>query len=223
MPVSNDHNNLKELIKSFREPVSGLTHFSAALVSLLGLAILLIKGWGNGLQMMAFLIYSTSLVLMFSASAVYHLTDSSNRVISVLRKLDHTAIYLLIAGTYTPICLLFFNGFWQIGLLSIVWAFAFAGIVVKLFTIHAPRWVTAGIYLVMGWLCILAIGEIVRTVPQGAIIWLVLGGLFYTFGAVIYMTKKMDFKPGIFGFHEVWHVFVILGAFSHFLMIAFFA
>jgi hemolysin III len=221
--VSNDHNNLKELIKSFREPVSGLTHFSAALVSLLGLAILLIKGWGNGLQMMAFLIYSTSLVLMFSASAVYHLTDSSNRVISVLRKLDHTAIYLLIAGTYTPICLLFFNGFWQIGLLSIVWAFAFAGIVVKLFTIHAPRWVTAGIYLVMGWLCILAIGEIVRTVPQGAIIWLVLGGLFYTFGAVIYMTKKMDFKPGIFGFHEVWHVFVILGAFSHFLMIAFFA
>lgn len=223
MPVSNDHNNLKELIKSFREPVSGLTHFSAALVSLLGLAILLIKGWGNGLQMMAFLIYSTSLVLMFSASAVYHLTDSSNRVISVLRKLDHTAIYLLIAGTYTPICLLFFNGFWQIGLLSIVWAFAFAGIVVKLFTIHAPRWVTAGIYLVMGWLCILAIGEIVRTIPQGAIIWLVLGGLFYTFGAVIYMTKKMDFKPGIFGFHEVWHVFVILGAFSHFLMIAFFA
>jgi hemolysin III len=221
--VSNDHNNLKELIKSFREPVSGLTHFSAALVSLLGLAILLIKGWGNGLQMMAFLIYSTSLVLMFSASAVYHLTDSSNRVISVLRKLDHTAIYLLIAGTYTPICLLFFNGFWQIGLLSIVWAFAFAGIVVKLFTIHAPRWVTAGIYLVMGWLCILAIGEIVRTIPQGAIIWLVLGGLFYTFGAVIYMTKKMDFKPGIFGFHEVWHVFVILGAFSHFLMIAFFA
>ena len=222
--MSNDQiNKLKDLIRSFREPVSGLTHFSAAVVSLLGLVILLIKGWGDRLQIVAFLIYGTSLVLMFSASAAYHLTNSSNRVISILRKLDHTAIYLLIAGTYTPICLLFFDGFWQIGLLSIVWIFAFLGIVVKLFTIHAPRWVTAGIYLVMGWLSILAVGEIVGTLPQGAIIWLVLGGLFYTLGAVIYMTKKMDVKPGIFGFHEVWHIFVILGAFSHFLMIAFFA
>ena len=223
MPVSNDHmNKLKISIRSFREPINGLTHFFAAIVSLLGLVVLLVKGWGNGLQAVAFLIYGTSLILMFSASTAYHLTDSSNRVISYLRKLDHTAIYLLIAGTYTPICLFFFEGFWRIGLLSIVWAFAVAGIVVKLFTIRAPRWVTAGIYLVMGWLSILAIGEILRTMPQGALIWLVIGGLFYTIGAVIYITKKMDFRPGIFGFHEVWHIFVILGAFSHFLLIAIF-
>lgn len=173
--------------------------------------------------MIAILIYGISLVLMFSASAAYHLTNSSNQAISVFRKLDHTAIYLLIAGTYTPVCLLFFDGFWQIGLLLIVWIFAITGIIVKFFSINAPRWVTAGIYLVMGWLCVLAIGEIVRTMPQGSIIWLGLGGFFYSLGAVVYMTKKLDFKPGIFGFHEVWHVFVILGALAHFMMIAFFA
>jgi hemolysin III len=209
-------------MSSFREPVNGLTHFFAAILAFLGLVFLLVKGWGNGLREAAYLIYGVSLILLFSASAAYHLADSNNQVIASLRKLDHTAIYLLIAGSYTPICLSFFQGFWRLGLLAIVWAFALAGIIVKLFTIRAPRWVTAGIYLVMGWLSVLAVGEILRTMPVGALIWLVIGGLFYTIGAVIYITKKMDFKPGIFGFHEVWHIFVILGAFSHFLLIAVF-
>jgi hemolysin III len=215
-------NKSKLSMSSFREPVNGLTHFFAAILAFLGLVFLLVKGWGNGLREAAYLIYGVSLILLFSASAAYHLADSNNQVIASLRKLDHTAIYLLIAGSYTPICLSFFQGFWRLGLLAIVWAFALAGIIVKLFTIRAPRWVTAGIYLVMGWLSVLAVGEIFRTMPVGALIWLVIGGLFYTIGAVIYITKKMDFKPGIFGFHEVWHIFVILGAFSHFLLIAVF-
>jgi hemolysin III len=195
-------NKPKLSIRSFREPVNGLTHFFAAILAFFGLVFLLVKGWGNGLQEAAYLIYGVSLILLFSASAAYHLADSSNQVIASLRKLDHTA--------------------WRLGLLAIVWTFALAGIIVKLFTIRAPRWVTAGIYLVMGWLSVLAVGEILRTMPVGALIWLVIGGLFYTIGAVIYITKKMDFKPGIFGFHEVWHIFVILGAFSHFLLIAVF-
>lgn len=221
--ANNQINKPNILIESFREPVNGLTHFFAAVVSFLGLAFLLVKGWGDGLKTAAFLVYGISLIFMFSASAAYHLTNSSGKVIAFLRKMDHTAIYLLIAGSYTPICLIFFQGFWRFGLLSVVWAFALIGIIVKLFTIRAPRWVTAGIYLVMGWLCVTAIGEMRRTMPQGALVWLVIGGLFYTVGAVIYITKKMDFKPGIFGFHEVWHIFVILGALSHLLMIAIYA
>jgi hemolysin III len=97
-----------------------------------------------------------------------------------------------------------------------------AGIIVKLFVIKAPRWVTAGIYLVMGWMCVMAAGELVRAMPAGALTWLLIGGLFYTLGAVIYITKKLDFKPDIFGFHEVWHIFVMLGAASHFILIAVF-
>ncbi len=222
--MSNNQNTKPNFfLEGFREPVNGLTHFFAAIVAIMGLTFLLFKGWGNDIKIAAFLIYGISLILMFSASAAYHLVNASDKVSAILRKMDHTAIYLLIAGSYTPICLIFFQGFWQFGLLSIVWAFALIGIIVKLFTIRAPRWVTAGIYLVMGWLCIIAIGEMRRTLPQGALVLLFIGGLFYTIGAVVYVTKKMDLKPGIFGFHEVWHIFVILGALSHLLMIAIYA
>ena len=131
----------------------------------------------------------------------------------------HSAIYLLIAGTYTPICMYFFTGFWQYGMLILIWSLAFIGIAVKLFIINAPRWITAGVYLIMGWLAIMGVQEILRTMPTDAIIWLVLGGLFYSLGAIIYITKVMNFLPGKFGFHEVWHIFVILGAFSHYYLI----
>lgn len=211
---------MKISFQHLRQPFNGISHLVGAVLSLFGLIYLMIRGVGNNTKGLAFLIYGISLILMFSASAVYHLSNYSEKVILVLRKLDHTAIYLLIAGTYTPICLFFFEGFWRIGLLAIVWAFAIVGIVIKLFVIRAPRWVTAGIYLVMGWLCIMAGGEMIHHMPAGALVWLVVGGLFYTIGAVIYITKKMDFVPGVFGFHEVWHIFVILGAFSHFVLVA---
>jgi hemolysin III len=159
---------------------------------------------------------------MFAASAAYHLALAGDRVLLMLRKLDHSAIYLLIAGTYTPICLLFFRGFWREGLLAIIWGMALTGIIVKMFIIRAPRWVSAGIYLVMGWLCVMGFREILATLPAGALGWLLAGGLFYTIGAVVYITKKMDLLPGLFGFHEVWHIFVILGALSHYLLVAVF-
>jgi hemolysin III len=157
---------------------------------------------------------------MFTASAVYHLVNAGPRLVLFLRKLDHSAIYLVIAGTYTPICLHYMTGFWQIGMLIIIWSLALAGIGVKLFVINAPRWVTAGVYLVMGWLSLAAVGEILASVPLGAIFWLVTGGLFFTVGAVIYVLKKPNFFPGLFGYHEVWHIFVILGALSHFVIMA---
>ncbi len=204
----------------FRDPISGLTHLGAAIISAVGLIILLVLGRGDPTRELALFIYGLSLILMFSASATYHLVIASPQKMLRLRKLDHSAIYLLIAGTYTPVCLTFFTGYYRWGLLAAVWTFALIGIAVKVFVIHAPRWLNAGIYLIMGWLAVFAIPQIVTGMPLAAVIWLVAGGLFFTIGAVIYITRKMDFVPGVFGFHEVWHIFVILGCLCHYILVA---
>ncbi len=207
------------LNSKFREPISAITHLVAASISFIGLIVLIVLGWGDFQKIIPFSIYGISLILMFTASGTYHMVIARDSIILNLRKLDHSAIYLLIAGTYTPICIYFFSGFWQYGLLILIWSLAIIGIAVKLFVINSPRWITAGVYLVMGWLAIMGVQEILRTMPTAAIIWLVVGGLFYSLGAIIYITKFMDFFPGKFGFHEVWHIFVILGAFSHYYLI----
>ena len=206
----------------FREPVSGLPHLGAAAFFALGTVVMLILGRADLGKVIALLIYGASLVLMFSSSATYHMVQTNPQRLLRWRKLDHSSIYILIAGSYTPICLYFFQGFFQWGLLAIIWTIAVAGVIVKLFVINAPRWITAGIYLVMGWLSLMAVGEIMQRMPAAAITWLVAGGLFYTVGAVIYIAKKPDFFPGAFGFHELWHIFVILGALSHFILVAVF-
>jgi hemolysin III len=208
------------MIQKLRDPVSGLTHLFSAIAAIVGLVYLLSRGWGYPTREISFLIYGLSLILLFSASATYHLVNAEPRLLGILRKVDHTSIYVLIAGSYTPICLNFFRGFWQVGLLAIIWTLALVGVGVKVFVIKAPRWVTAGVYLVMGWLCIMAIGEMLATMPADALIWLLAGGLFYTVGAVLYITKWPDPFPNVFGFHEIWHIFVMLGAASHFIVVA---
>jgi len=208
------------MFDKLRDPVSGLTHLGAAIVGAIGLGVLLFLGCDSAAKEITLAVYGASLVLMFAASAAYHLIRSRPPVDQLLRKLDHSAIYVLIAGTYTPICLHFFRGFWQWGLLAVVWGIAIVGIVVKLFVIKAPRWVNAGIYLLMGWLSIIAVKEIVSTMPVGAIVWLVLGGVFFTVGAGVYIAKRPNFYPRVFGFHELWHIFVILGCACHFIVIA---
>ena len=208
------------MLRKLREPVNGLMHLGAAVTAAAGLVVLVYLAWGDRAKAAALALYGVTLVLLFSASATYHLAVTGPRALVFLRKLDHSAIYLLIAGTYTPICLHYFTGFWRLGLLGVIWSLALAGIAVKLLIIRAPRWVTAGIYLLMGWLAIAGIREIVAKLPTGALVWLLLGGLFFTGGAVIYMLKKPNPYPGVFGFHEIWHIFVILGAFSHYLVMA---
>ena len=207
-------------MQRFRDPVSGFTHLAAAVVAAGGLLGLLEAGWGQPAKEIAFLIYGFSLVMMFAASATYHLVQVGPKALSVLRKIDHSAIYLLIAGTYTPICLSFLTGFWRWGLLVIIWSIGLVGVGIKIFVINAPRWITAGIYLVMGWLAIMGVNELLRTMPGGAIFWLVVGGLLFTIGAMIYILKKPDPWPGVFGFHEIWHIFVILGCLAHFILVA---
>ncbi|MDD3474166.1 MAG: hemolysin III family protein [Syntrophaceae bacterium] len=203
-----------------REPISGLTHFCGAVGAALGLALLLILGHDSVTKAISLTIYGLSLILMFSASSAYHLATASPKVISVLRKIDHSAIYVLIAGSYTPICINFFNGFWQWGLLAIVWSMAIVGVITKIFFINAPRWISAGIYLIMGWLSVVALPEMMTHMPRNALLGLLFGGIFFTLGAIVYVLKKPDIKPGFFGFHEIWHIFVILGCACHFAVIA---
>ncbi|MBI2417947.1 MAG: hemolysin III family protein [Ignavibacteriales bacterium] len=210
------------MFSHFREPVNGLTHLFAACLAFVGMAVLLLIAPHTLGSAVALTVYGISQVLMFGSSAFYHLKKSSPDGIKKLRKLDHSAIYISIAGTYTPICLYFFNGFWQWGMVIIIWIVAIAGIIFKLFYLNAPRWLSTGIYLIMGWLSLAAIGEILRTMPAQALVWFFAGGFFYTFGAIIYAVKKPNFFSGKFGFHEIWHVFVILGAFSHYMVIALF-
>jgi hemolysin III len=208
------------VINKLREPVNGLTHFFAAIVAFIGLILLILLGWNNIIKEISLGVYGLSLILLFAASATYHMVKAKPGIINKLRKLDHSAIFLLIAGTYTPFCVVMFTGFWKWGLLAIIWSLAIIGIIVKVFVLDAPRWLHTGVYIVMGWLCMTAIGEMLKVLPPGAITWLIIGGVVYTLGAIVYATKILDFIPGKFGFHEIWHIFVILGALAHFIAIA---
>ena len=199
--------------------MNSLTHWVGAALALAGLVALLIVGWSTPAKVLSLAVYGVSLIAMFSASATYHMVQVKDRVLEVFRKVDHAAIYFLIAGTYTPFCVNAFDGFWKWGLLSIIWSLALVGIIVKVFYIRAPRWLNAGIYVVMGWLSISAVGQMLAVLPGWVLGWLLAGGVIYTLGAVVYITKIFNFKPGVFGFHEMWHIFVMLAAAAHFVAV----
>jgi len=219
-PVNRHFNNEENtLLSKLRDPISAISHLSGAAAALAGLLALLRSpndqlGWTISL-----VVYGLSLFLLFLASGMYHAINTTPRITQILRRLDHSAIYLLIAGTYTPFCVMAFSGFWKWGLLAIIWGLAAAGIVAKVFFIHTPRWATAGVYVVMGWLSVFAIREILAALPGETIGWILAGGIIYTLGAAVYVTRRLDFVPGKFGFHEVWHFFVLLGALSHFIAV----
>jgi len=207
------------MLKNLREPVNSLTHWGGAILALVGLIALLIVGWSTPAKIISLAIYGASLIFLFSASATYHMVRVKDRALEIFRKIDHAAIYVLIAGTYTPFCVNAFTGFWKWGILSIIWSLAVIGIVVKIFYIRAPRWLNAGIYIVMGWLSLATAGQMLAHLPAWVLTWLIIGGVTYTLGAVVYMTKIFNFKPGVFGFHEVWHIFVLLAAVFHFVAV----
>ncbi len=209
----------EKVISKLREPVNGLTHLGGAIAALFGLIPLLVIGGSGAARIISILVYGLSLIALFSASAIYHLTKAEPAVLQTLRKLDHSAIFLLIAGTYTPFCMIAFTGFFRWGLLAIIWSIAVVGITVKIFYVTAPRWLNAGIYIAMGWLCVIAAGQMSTVLPLGSMVWLIVGGVVYTLGAVIYATKALNIVPGKLGFHEVWHIFVLLGALAHYISV----
>jgi hemolysin III len=207
------------MLSKLREPVNGLTHLAGAIAGFFGMIAMLFLARGDAVKTVSVLVYSLGLMAMFSASGIYHSAVVKPAAQQTLRKIDHSAIFLLIAGTYTPFCLLAFKGFWHWGLLVLIWAIAAIGIVVKVYYINSPRWLHTGIYVLMGWICVMAAPQMPSVLPTAALVWLFVGGVIYTLGAVVYATKILDFVPGKFGFHEVWHIFVLLGALAHFIAV----
>ena len=201
-----------------REPVNALTHLLGAALAAAGTIVLIVNGASNDSprQVVAFAIFGASLVLLYTTSGIYHLLNASERGLAFLRRLDHMMIYVLIAGTYTPLCLVLLRGRLGISLLVLVWTIAVIGILQKLLWMHAPRWFSTVLYLGMGWAALAVAKPVLDAAPLGFVIWILAGGVFYTIGAIVYATKWPDPAPGIFGFHEIWHLFVMAGSFSHY-------
>ncbi len=213
------------MTRYFREPVSGFTHMAGAILSMIGTIFLLYHAVTHGeglLPVIAFIIFGLSLILLYTASTLYHLLPLSERGILALRKFDHMMIFVLIAGTYTPVSLLALDGGWRLGMMIGIWTFALGGIFLKAFWIGAPRWLSTGIYLLMGWLVVVAVLPIYRALALSGFVHLVLGGMFYSLGALIYGLKWPDITTKHFGFHEIFHIFVMLGSLFHFFMMYFY-
>ena len=204
--------------KGLREPVNGLTHLAGGLLASIGLVVLLASATRAGRidQLVAFGIFGFSLIALYTASALYHLLPLSPLGVARLRQVDHMSIFLLIAGTYTPFCLLALDGGWRAGLLSLIWGLALCGILLKLFWMDAPRWLSVALYLGMGWVAVVAAPALFRAVPAGGMAWVLAGALVYSAGALIYGLKRPNLVPGTFGFHELWHLFVVAGSACHF-------
>jgi hemolysin III len=205
------------LTRSLRDPVSGLTHCIGALSATAGLVMLIIKAlsplklW----HLATFCIFGTGMILLYTASTLYHWLPLGKTGRARLRKFDHMMIFVLIAATYTPFCLVPLRGAWGWSIFGAVWTIAVLGMVFKLFWINAPRWLTTSIYVLMGWIAVIGIGPITRTLQPDAVFWLFAGGILYSTGALIYALKRPNLMPH-FGFHEIFHLFVMMGSLAHF-------
>lgn len=204
---------------------SGLSHCIAAGLSVFGLALLVVFAsiWGDAYDIVSFSIFGTGLVLLYLFSTLYHWLNLSEKAIRVFRKFDHIMIYILIACTYTPICLGPLRGALGWTLFGLIWGFATLGTIFTAIWLKAPRALTTTIYILMGWLVVIATYPLIKIFKQANILigllWLLLGGIFYTIGGIMYGLKwpKINFKN--FGFHEIFHIFVILGSACHFWFI----
>ncbi|MGL5348171.1 MAG: PAQR family membrane homeostasis protein TrhA [Peptostreptococcaceae bacterium] len=205
-----------------REPINGFTHLIGALLSFIGLLALVIKTTitnPSAVAITAVIIFGLSMILLYSASATYHLVVSSDKVISFLRRLDHAMIFILIAGSYTPFCLIALNGSIGWVLFSLITLIAITGVSFKLIWFNCPRWISTIIYVGMGWIAIFLIVPLYKALSLNGLLLLVLGGIFYTIGAVIYATKPKFLKFKNFGFHEIFHIFIMLGTLTHFICV----
>ena len=211
---------MRKYLFPVREPFNAFSHFLGAIIASAWLILLMIKGSDDPVSYQAsFLIYGITVVLMFGSSAVYHTINVSKKKEELFRLFDHILIYVVIAGSYTPICAILLDGPWRFGMLLGIWLFALGGVIKKIFWLNAPRWFSTLMYLLMGWVSVLIFPKLWDLLPHWFSYWIIIGGLFYTIGAVIYATQKPDFLPDKFGFHELWHLFVMGGAFSHFYAI----
>ena len=202
-----------------KDPVSGVSHGIGALLAVVGLIVLILETRGKPWHLTSFAIYGTTLILVYLASTLYHSLPVGPRAERALFAFDRAAIFALIAGTYTPICLIALRGGWGWSLFGVVWGLAFLGILIDtLSRSRLPDWATALLYLVMGWIALVAVGPLVRALPPAGLAWLLAGCVIYTVGAVICVRNQPRLRPGVFGAHELWHVLVLLASACHFVL-----
>lgn len=210
------------MYKKLREPINSITHLAGALFSLIALIAMLTKAISTNASSVGILsvtIFGISLILLYITSGTYHGIISSDKVISIFKKLDHSMIFVLIAGSYAPFCLLTIGGKFGVTMFIIMITLAVLGIIFKLCWFTCPCWVDSTMYIGLGWAALFMIKPLASILPAISLFLLVLGGIFYTIGGVIYASKSKKLTIGNWGFHEIFHIFILLGSLSHFICV----
>ena len=202
---------------SSNEPLSSATHFIATLLSIAGLSLLVTLAAlrGTAMHVVGFAIFGASLVLLYLFSTLYHFLSKNHPAKDLFQILDHAAIYILIAGTYTPLVLIVLPTAWGWSMFGIIWGLALSGVLIKVFR-PVQRWISGGLYLLMGWLIVIAFVPLKDALPLEGILWLLAGGIFYTVGTIFCALDDVKKLNKWYSFHDIFHVFVMLGSFSHF-------
>ena len=214
---------MNEFCFRLRDPGSALTHFVGFVCAIFATPFLLIHTVINGiniLKLSGLSIFMISMILLYGASSAYHSFNISEKANKILKKIDHMMIFVLIAGTYTPVCLSAIGGKTGIILLAVVYGIAILGILLKAFWVFCPKWISSVIYIGMGWVCILAFPQIYASLCRASFLWLLAGGVLYTIGGVLYALKLKTFNSlhKHFGSHEIFHLFVMGGSVCHFIV-----
>ncbi|MFP3322991.1 hemolysin III family protein [Planococcus sp. SIMBA_160] len=205
-----------------REPFNALSHLAGALLSfsaLLAMAIKAAYSQAPAAHVTAVVIFGLSLILLYTASTVYHSVKARPAVIAFFRKLDHSMIFLLIAGSYAPFCLIALEGTLGWSIFALVALLGISGILFKMIWFHSPRWLSTAIYILMGWIIVFAAGPLAASMSAAGLWLLISGGLLYTVGGVIYWLKPDFLSSRYLGFHEIFHIFILLGSTCHFLAV----
>jgi hemolysin III len=215
-----------DMIHKLKEPGSAITHFIGMLMAIIAAVPLIIKATANPdrIHIISLIIFISAMILLYTASTVYHSFNISERVNRILKKIDHAMIFILIAGTYTPICLIVLKGRTGYIMCALVWGIAIFGIIIKSFWIYCPKWFSSIIYIAMGWICILVFNQLIHSLSAGAFTWLLIGGIIYTVGGIVYALKIPLFnrKHKNFGTHEIFHILTMAGSICHFILMYFF-
>ena len=205
-----------------KDPGSAITHFIGMLMAMFAATPLILRAMRapDTVHVISLSIFIVSMILLYAASTTYHTFDLSERTNKILKKLDHCMIFVLIAGSYTPICLIVLHGRTGLMLLALVWSIAILGIIFKLCWVTCPKWVSSVLYIAMGWVCVLAFTQILNSLPAAAFNWLLAGGIIYTVGGIIYALKLPIFNAHhkYFGSHEIFNLCVMSGSICHFIM-----
>lgn len=216
---------MSDTVKKLKDPGSAITHFIAMMMAFFAAFPLVIKAFSEGTRVwVSCLVFILSMILLYGASTIYHSFDKGDRINKILKKFDHAMIFVLIAGSYTPVCILVLGGRVGIGLLALVWSVAIVGIIFKMCWVTCPKWLSSAMYIAMGWMCVLAFSPIMNNLEWKEFLWLLLGGIIYTVGGIIYAIRTprvlaFNNRHRMFGTHEIFHVFVMVGSMCHFIML----